>query len=264
MAGQPLGRLTAGLVLIWGMIGCDVAAPLGPTSEPELQSQMRPPIAPYKQGNAGRVVGTLTVNDDIMAWAGVTSLEGAQVQAFDPDGAELTDKVAIDANGNFVLSNLKASRPRIFVEASLKGLRFRASVAAPRKREDVPVTLDPASTYLADKLRRAALDHDVPLAQLPADKVDQVTDVVNLYLEDNERRRVLEQGDPDLNAYAFDHFMDDHEPVKRAVYTLSPAILRGWKPTPAPNATPTPKPRATPSPSPTPVPTPSESFEPPK
>lgn len=258
MSGQHIGRLTAGLVFVWGMIGCDVSLPGAAPEEAQFNSTLRPAVAPYKQGNAGRIVGTLTVNDDIMAWAGATTLEGAQVQAFDPDGTELTDKISIDANGNFVLTNLKSSRPRIFVEASLKGLRFRASVPAPRKREDIPVTLDPASTYLADKLRRAALDHDVPLAQLTTDKVDQVIDVVNLYMEDNERRRVLEQGDPDLNAFAFDHFMDDHEPVKRAVYTLSPAILRGWKPTPAPNATPTPKPRLTP----TPAPTPSESFEP--
>lgn len=254
MSGQHVARLSVGLSLVWGLIGCDLSAPPGTVEQPQTETILRPAVAAYKQKNAGRVVGTLSVNDDIRQWAGVTNLEGAEVQAFDPDGAALTDKVAIDANGNFVLENLRESRPRIFIEASLKDLRFRATIPAPRRRVDVPVTLDPASTYLADKLRRAALDHDVPLANLAEDKVDQVVEVVNLYMEDTERRTVLEQNDPDLNAYAFDHFMDDHESVKRAVYTLSPAILRGWKPTPIPVVTPTPKPRTSPSVSPSPLP----------
>lgn len=266
-----VSRLPLALVALGILVGC--TAPVDTPTEGEIASRsISTTTYHYLDSNAGRLVGTLDATPDMLKWAGVTSLEGAVAQAFDPDGTPLDAKVTIDADGHFLITGLSDSRPKIFVEADVNGLRFRATVDAPRDHKDYDVVLDAGSTYLSDKLRRAALDHNVPFDQLNSDLVDQTTEVVNTYMQDTTRREVLEQTNPDLNAYAFDHFMDNNEPVKIAVYQLSPAILRGWTPPPTdvvasvdpnlfPSPTPTPRPSAfSPSPvgSTTPVPSPSE------
>lgn len=258
MEGQNFTRLAMSVSLALGVLGCAVSNPLSSEPERVVVTELRLPLSKFKDENVGRIVGTIAVTEDILAWSGASSVAEAKVQAFDPDPAHtaVSDAVSVDANGNFVIDEFKASRPRIFVEATLGNVRFSSFAEAPRTRKDVSVILDPPSTYLADKLRRAALDKDVPFERLEGLKVSQTEAVVNIYMQDDERERVLTEDNPDLNAFAFDHFMEDHEPVKRAVYTLSPAVLRGWKPTPPPRPTPTPRttprPIATPTPSPTP------------
>lgn len=255
-------KVPLGALLVLGVVGC--TSTVQPTSWDDAQYGRAISTTTFKikDNNYGRIVGTLTFTPEELQWAGVTSLQGAVAQAFDPDGTPLDAKVNIDQDGHFTIEGLLESRPRIFVEADINGLRFRSTLAAPRDHKDYPVVLDPGSTYLADKLRRAALDQNVAFDKLDPDLVDQTTEVVNTYMQDGQRRQVLEQTNPDLNAYSFDHFMDNNEPVKLAVYQLAPAILRGWTPPPdntQPSVDPNlfPSPFATPSVNMTPIPNPS-------
>jgi hypothetical protein len=259
-----ISRFPVGILLVAVLVGCS-ATKLTPTDVTEINSRsISTTTYKYRDINIGRIVGTVAVTPEMLAWVGVKNLDGAVAQAFDPDGTPLTDKVTIDADGHFLMQGLKDSRPRIFIEADVNGLRFRAVLDAPRKHTDYSIVLDPGSTYLSDKLRRAALDHDVPFDKLDPQRVKQTETVVNTYMLDGQRREVLQQTNPDLNAYSFDHFMDSNAPVKIAVYDLSPAILRGWTPPltdtfpavdlgglPSPPATPRPSGTTAPSPTPT-------------
>jgi hypothetical protein len=248
-------RLPFGILLTVALVGCS-ATTLVPTDETSINGRaISTTTYKYRDANTGRIVGTVAVTPEMLAWVGVKNLDGAVAQAFDPDGTPLNDKVTIDANGHFLMQGLKDSRPRIFVEADVNGLRFRAVLDAPRKHTDYAIVLDPGSTYLSDKLRRAALDHDVPFDKLDSQRVTQTETVVNTYMQDGQRREVLQQTNPDLNAYSFDHFMDSNAPVKIAVYDLSPAILRGWTP-PLTDTVPPADLSGLPSPVPTPTPTP--------
>jgi hypothetical protein len=259
MLAARLTRLPLGALLVVGMLGCSAVVA---TEDQETQASRLISTSTYKYRdlNEGRIVGTIDANQATLDWAGVKSLEGSVAQAFDPDGTPLAAKVTIDKDGHFLITGLRDSRPRIFIEADVNGLRFRATMTAPRGRKDYPVVLDAGTTYLADKLRRAALDHDVPFDKLDTLLLNDTETVVNTYMQDGQRRDVLEQNNPDLNAYSFDHFMDENAPVKLAVYQLSPAILRGWTPPPVlPTvvATPSEEPTATPTPGPSPTPEPS-------
>ncbi len=227
LAGWKLALLLP--LLLATAAGC-TSGPVGTFDRTTIQKVNNGAAFAFRVANNGRLVGTVTANATVLGWAQATSLEGATAQAFDPDGTPLTDKTMVDGAGHFVMEKLRESRPRIFVEVDLKGLRYRGTSDAPRDRKDYPVNLDPGSTYLADKLRRATFDQDVPFDRLDGLRITETEEAINLYLDDDERRRVLEQTSPDLNAYSFDHFMDDHVVVKTAVYSLSPAILRGWKP----------------------------------
>lgn len=258
-------RLPLGALLVVGMLGCAAGNVATADQETTASRLISTSTYKYREGNDGRIVGTIDANQATLDWAGVKSLEGSVAQAFDPDGTPLGNKVSVDKDGHFLISGLRDSRPRIFVEADVNGLRFRATMTAPRSRKDYPVVLDAGTTYLADKLRRAALDHDVPFDKLDTLILSDTETVVNTYMQDGQRRDVLEQNNPDLNAYSFDHFMDENGPVKLAVYQLSPAILRGWTPPPVlPVVVPTEEPSVEPTATPTPEPTPDPSATPPK
>ncbi|MDB5099004.1 MAG: hypothetical protein JWM80_3425 [Cyanobacteria bacterium RYN_339] len=264
MLSARLTRLPLGALLVAGVLGCNT---LASTQEQETTAsrQISTSTYKYRDSNQGRVVGTIDANKATLDWAGVKSLEGSVAQAFDPDGTPLGAKVTVDKDGHFLITDLRTSRPRIFVEADVNGLRFRATMTAPRTHKDYTVVLDAGTTYLADKLRRAALDHDVPFDKLDTILLGETETVVNTYMQDGQRRDVLEQNNPDLNAYSFDHFMDENSPVKLAVYQLSPAVLRGWTPPPVlPVAQPTPTDAPTSTPTTQPTPTPEPSGTPPK
>jgi hypothetical protein len=254
-------RLAFGALLALAVVGCASAPPVVAPPE-ETQKVIKSGIVRVKTGNQGRLLGTLVADAAVLAWAGAPDLSVAQAQAFDQDGTPLTAPVKVDAQGHFILEGVRESRTRIFVEADLNGLRYRTLAPAPRERKDYGVTLDPGTTFLADKFRRSAYDKEILLEKIDEARLDETEDLVNTYMDETDRRDVLEQDDADLNAYAFDHFMDDHLPVKMAVYQLSASMLRGWKPNqpinaaPTPTPTPRPTPRPTPSGSPTPVPTP--------
>lgn len=258
-------KAVTGPLLALAVAGC-AAAPPAPAPVPEKEVKVQQgAITKVRLGNQGRLLGTIVADASILAWAGVSDLSGAQAQAFDQDGTPLTPPTKVTADGNFVMEGVRDSRGRIFIEADVNGLRYRTLAPAPRQRKDYGVTLDAGSTFLADKMRRSALDKEVLLDKLDESEIDQTEDLVNVYLDEDERRTVLEQDEADLNAYSFDHFMDDHLPVKMAVYQLSSSVLRGWRPNqpvlqpptpvptprPTPVGTPTPDPSGTPGPEPT-------------
>lgn len=267
----PLPPKSLGALLAIAMVGC-AAAPVAPKAPEEKTKVVKAGNARITTGNQGRLLGTIVADAAALEWAGVSSLEGAQAQAYDQDGKPISQIAKVDVNGNFVLSDLKDSRAIIYVEADVNGLRFRTLTAAPRERRDYGTQLDAASTFLADKLHRSALDQELFLDKLQEAQVDATEDLVNAYMNQEDKRDVLEQDERDLNAYAFDHFMDDHLAVKVAVYAIGPSILRGWKPNGPLAAAPTAKPTATPSPQPTPTvdpnsiptPVPSSTAPPPK
>jgi hypothetical protein len=256
-------------MLVIGMLGCSVKAPdiLAPIQK---EGKVSNSAASRLIANAGKLNGTVSATADVLALAGVSSLSEATVTAYDPDGTKLADAIPVNADGTFSLSGLKASRPRIFVEVSVNSVYLRAVTAAPRLKDGTyEVVLDAGTTFLADKLRRAALDQELPFDRLDDQKVGTTEEIVSLYLNDAAESRTKSdaltrgtlgtadgQANLDLNAHLFDRFTDDHPPVKLAVYALSPGILRGWKPSPSPKATfnspdivatPTPSPSATPS-----------------
>lgn len=240
-----------GLLAVFAALGCSLSTPGEP--QPEQELGIIPALAgAYRNANGGRIVGAVTLSAEVQQALG-GDFTGAKAQAFDPDGTPLGEPVDLTAQGQFLMSGLRDSRPRVFVEVIAKNLRFRATTLAPREPRDYPVLLDPGSTFLADKLRRAALDHQVPFDRLDDALVDQTEEVVNTYMPETDRGKVLLRLDPDLNAYAFDHFMDDNVAVKVAVYALAPALTRGWKPVPSLRPiplSPAPTPRRSPSPSP--------------
>jgi hypothetical protein len=259
MRGQAKTRLIWGALIATGVLGCSISTP---PSDPAPNTPgdthvAKTTVYPYRLANAGKIVGKVVATSAQLSAVSATDFTGAKAQAFDPDGTPLTDQVDLDSAGNFTLSGLKESRPRIFIEADVKGLRFRASTEAPRDDQVYNVSLDAATTYLADKLRRAALDKNVPLDKLNELTVVQTAQVVNVYLKAPDGLKIIESTDADLNAYSFDNFMEDNLPVKMAVYALSPAITRGWTP-PPPSPTPTPSFSPSPSPSPSPSESPSE------
>lgn len=271
MTRPAVPRTPTGALLALVVAGC-AAAPQAPKPPEEKTRIVKAGSARLTTGNLGRVVGTIVADAAALEWAGVSSLEGAQAQAFDQDGKAISQIAKVDVNGNFVLVDFKESRSMIYVEADVNGLRFRTLTTAPREKKDYGAQLDAASTFLADKMHRSALDQEVFLDRLPEAQVDQTEDLVNTYMDPEERRDVLEQDERDLNAYAFDHFMDDHQAVKVAVYALGPSILRGWKPNQPQAAAPTPRPTPKPTPIPTPTadpnasptPVPSNTAPPPK
>lgn len=250
-------KLAAAALLTLVVVGCATQPPAAPPPPETTEGRVKQAsIAQVRAGNQGRLLGTIVADDTVLSWAGVADLSGAKAQAFDQDGTPLSPPVSVDAEGHFMLEGLRDSRSRIFVEADVNGLRYRTLAPAPRSRKDYGVTLDAGTTFLADKMRRSALDKELLLDKIDADKIEQTEDLVNVYLDDDVRRDVLEQDDADLNAYAFDHFMDDNLPVKLAVYQISAAVLRGWKPNQPQTFAPTPKPTPTPKSTPTPTPTP--------
>lgn len=253
MTGPGWYRMGLSFALVAGLVGCAVTNPLAESEEPQRIRILKSSVFKFRALNKGRLVGTIVVNDDVLRWANAASVEGAEVTAIDPDGTVLADPVTADANGNFVIEGLKESRPRIFLHVKLTDVRMSATAEAPREREDYQVTIDAASTYLSDKLQLAAMEKEVPLDKLDSSKVTQTEEIVNIYMKDDERERVLKETDHRLNAYGFDRFMDDHLPVKKAVRLLSPSLTRGWvPPTPTPGPTPTPRPTP-PRPSATPT-----------
>lgn len=241
-----------GAVALFAALGCSLSGPTQPEPEQEV-GLINSGANAYRLGNLGRIVGAVTLSAQVQQALG-GDFTGAKAQAFDPDGTPLGEPVDISAQGQFLMTGLRDSRPRIFVEVIAKSLRFRATVLAPRDARDYPVLLDPGSTFLADKLRRAALDQEVPFDRLDDALVDQTEEVVNTYMPEGDRSKVLLRLDPDLNAYAFDHFMEDNLAVKVAVHQLAPALTRGWKPTPSlrpvplisPSLRPSPRPSASP------------------
>lgn len=218
----------AALLLITLVVGCSSAPEVVVPLQPE--KRLKSSFSQQSKGNEGRLLGTLTADTSVLALAGVSTLKGAQAQAFDQDGKPLAAPVAIDANGHFVMTALKQSRARIFVEADVNGLRFRAVADAPRERRDYGVQLDVGTTFLTDKLRRSMLDNEIFLEKVAPEKLAQAEEIVNIYMDQTDRRQALQEVDRDLNAFAFDHFMDEHRPVKIAMYQISPSILRGWTP----------------------------------
>ena len=257
-------KAITGPLLALGLVGC-VAAPPAPAPAPEKEMKVQQSaITKVRVGNQGRLLGTIVADAETLSWAGVADLSGAMAQAFDQDGTPLTPPTKVDADGHFLMEAVRDSRGRIFIEADVNGLRYRTLAPAPRQRKDYGVTLDAGSTYLADKMRRSALDKEVLLDKLDEGRIGETADLVNVYLDEAERRDVLEQDEADLNAYAFDHFMDDNLPVKMAVYQLSSSVLRGWRPnlpqaqppTPVPTPRPTAGPTTAPTPSGTPTPEP--------
>jgi hypothetical protein len=278
MKGFPkrpnLKRLPLGAVLVIGMLGCTVKAEqvLAPTPKEGSVSSVG---ISRLLANAGKLNGTVSATSDVLALAGVSSLSEATVTAYDPDGTKLGEAIPLNADGTFSLGGLKASRPRIFVEVSVNNVYLRAVTEAPRLATgSYEVVLDAGTTFLADKLRRAALDQEVPFDRLDEQKVGTTEEVVSLYLNDASELRTKSdaltrgtlgtadgQANLDLNAHLFDRFTDDHPPVKLAIYALSPGILRGWRPSPSPKATfnspdivatPTPRPSASPTGTPSP------------
>ncbi|HEY9724463.1 MAG TPA: hypothetical protein V6D47_20855 [Oscillatoriaceae cyanobacterium] len=238
------------MLLITGLVGCSLSTPL--TRPKDVTINQVSDLNATSVANHGRILGTVATTPEELQWVGVSSVAGSKAQAFDANGVALGDAVDIDGQGHFILSDLAPSRPRIYIEADIHGLRFRACTAAPQQSQDYSVVLDPATTYLADELRYADANHYVPLGNLSETSVVQTAQVVKAFMTTNDDKRVVQQTDGDLNAYAFSHFMDDNYPVKVAVYSLSPALLRGWKPTPAPiitapPATATAEPTATPT-----------------
>ncbi|MEB3198294.1 MAG: hypothetical protein VKP62_13920 [Candidatus Sericytochromatia bacterium] len=204
--------------------------------------------------NAGRLVGTLSAEAALLQRINVTSVEGATAQAVDGSGKALSEGSSVNARGHFLLYPLQPSRERLFVVVLLKGsggtLRFRAVCNAPRKVLDIPVLLDAGTTFVADKLRLAQAQEEVALDTLRSTHLQALEDVTNAYMTPDERARVVLETRADFNAFAFDHFMDDHPPLKRLAYESSPTMLRGWEPADiyAPyRPLPTPTPRATPA-----------------
>lgn len=256
----PPAKLASAALLTLVVVGCATQPPAAPPPEVTESRVKQASIVQVRAGNQGRLLGTIVADDTVLSWAGVADLSGAKAQAFDQDGTPLSPPVAVTAGGNFIMEGLRDSRSRIFIEADVNGLRYRTLAPAPRARKDYGVTLDAGTTFLADKMRRSALDKEVLLDKIDASKIEQTQDLVNVYLDDDVRRDVLEQDDADLNAFAFDHFMDDNLPVKMAVYQISASVLRGWKPNQPQTFAPTPRP--TPTPQPTPTPTPSTDVSP--
>ena len=254
MVPLPPSRLAFGALLTVMVVGCAAAPPVAPPpAEKEVRVQQSA-VTRARVGNQGRLVGTIVADGTVLAWAGLGDLSSAMAQAFDQDGTPLTPPTKVDADGHFVMTDLRDSRGRIFIEADVNGLRYRTLAPAPRQPKDYGVTLDAGSTFLADKMRRSAFDKEVLLDKLDDAKIDETEDLVNVYLDEDGRRSVLEQDLPDLNAYAFDHFMDDNLPVKMAVYQLSGSMLRGWRPNQPQPFVPTPRPTVRPTPVPTPTP----------
>ncbi len=248
-------KLAIGALLTLIVVGCATEAPVAPPPELREQRVQQGSITKVRLGNQGRLLGTIVADGTVLEWAGVSDLSGAKAQAFDQDGTPLTPPIAVDAAGHFVMDQLRDSRGRIFIEADVNGLRYRTLAPAPRQRKDYGVTLDAGTTFIADKMRRSALDKELLLDKIDEMKLDETEDLVNVYLDEDGRRDVLEQDDADLNAFAFDHFMDDNLPVKAAVYQISASVLRGWRPNLPQIAAPTPKPTPRPTPLPTPQPT---------
>lgn len=242
---------TLGVAMVAVAMGCTSAAE-APGPE-RIEYSITSTATAYRVGNAGRIVGAVALTSEVQQALGSSDFTGAKAQAFDPDGTPLGSPVDLNPQGQFLLTGLKESRPRVFVEVIAKSLRFRATVQAPREKRDYPVLLDSGSTYLADKLRRAALDLQVPFDRLDGSLVDQTEEVVNTYMPEPDRTTVLTRLDPDLNAYAFDHFMEDTLAVRVAMHQLAPSLTRGWKPTPSLRPLPLPSLTATPRPSATPV-----------
>lgn len=261
MPAPSASRLPTGALVAIVMAGC-AAAPAVVKPPEERTKIVKAGTAQLKDGNLGRVLGTIVADAAVLEWAGVASLAGAEAQAFDQDGKPLGQKVTVDADGHFMMTGLLDSRGRIYIEADVNGLRYRTLAPAPRERKDYGVMLDAATTFLADKMHRSALDQEVFIEKLDEAKVDEAEDLVNLYLDDEDRREVLEQDERDLNAFAFDHFMDDHQAVKIAVYALSPSVLRGWRPNQPQLSAPTPRPTPKPTPTPTPTPDPNATATP--
>lgn len=255
-------RLPVLATLALGMLGC-VVIPAVEDSYTPKEGVIRDTRVSYRESNGGRILGTLVADSNMQSWGGVSGLGSATAQAFDSDGTAISDAVNVDDSGHFVLQSVKDSRPRIFVAVNLGTLQFRATTEAPRTVTDYDVRVDASSTFLADKLRRAAIDQQVPFDRLDADKVKDTEDVVGVYMQSDETKTVLSRKSDfqkDLNAHEFDRFMEEYLPVKMAVFALSPSILRGWKPpkpspipvpTDDPNASPTPTPSDTPSACPT-------------
>lgn len=273
MIGHSRNRLPLGAVLVLGLLGCTLQEPAR-APQTDREGEIRNGVVIFKAVNAGQIIGAVAANDDVKRIAGVSDFTGATISAYDPDGVKVAGPVDLNANGTFALGNFKSSRPRIFLEVTLNNIYFRTVTKAPRlATETYEVVLDPGTTFLADKLRRSALDHEVPFDRLSDETVKQTEEIIQIYLNRSDELGVQEdvltrgtlssadgQAKLDLNANSFDYFADRHEPVKVAVYYLSKGIWRGWRPTPSPS--PTAVPTATPTATPTPTPTPTETLQP--
>lgn len=273
MIGHSRNRLPLGAVLVLGLLGCTLQEPAR-APQTDREGTVRNAVTIYKGTNAGQIIGAVAANDEVKRIAGVTDFAGATISAYDPDGAKVAGPANLNADGTFALGNFKDSRPRIFLEVTLKNIYFRTVTKAPRlANETYEVVLDPGTTFLADKLRRSALDHEVPFDRLNDETVQQTEEIIQIYLNRSDELGVQEdvltrgtlssaagQAKLDLNANSFDYFAERHEPVKVAVYHLSKGIWRGWRPTPSPSPSPTPT--AEPTATPTPTPTPTETLLP--
>lgn len=274
MNGHGMNRLPLGAIMVLGLLGCSLQEPAARAPQTDREGTIRATANLYKGFNNGRVIGAVSANDDVKAIAGVSDFAGASISAYDTDGTKIAGPTALNADGTFILEGFKDSRPRIFLEVTLKNIYFRTVTKAPRlPSETYEVVLDPGTTFLADKLRRAALDQEVPFDRLDEDAVKQTEEIIQIYLNRSDELQVQQdvltrgtistlagQAKIDLNANTFDFFAERHDPVKVAVYQLSKGIWRGWKPTPSPIVTA--EPTAEPTATPTPTPTPTETLEP--
>ena len=285
MNGHSLNRLPLGAVMVLGMLGCTIPAPSVISTGPiESEGVVRSANAVYKVANGGLIRGNVSANAEVMALAGASDFTGATISAYDTDGTRIAGPTDLTPEGTFSLSRFKESRPRVFLEVTLKNVYFRTVTKAPRlPNGDYEVTLDPGTTFLADKLRRSAIDHEVPFDRLDEDQIEFTEETILTYLnrkpskpgeidETAIQAEILTRGTLssadgqsklDLNANTFDFFAERHYPVKMAVYQLAKGIWRGWKPSPSPRPGTLPSMAApTVAPSTNPSPVPSESINP--
>lgn len=215
------------------LIGCLSVLAFGCHGQTGFERPLSAKMGDPTEANAGRLLGTVRADATVLNWAGAPSLEGATARAFEASGRPACDEAKLGADGKFTLSGFAPSRSRLYVEVAVKNVRFRTVAPAPRDNKDYTVTLSAASTYLADKLRRGAVDLNLDFANLDLLRLDKATAAVEAAMTDDVRQRVLQRGKPDLNAHDFDHFAESHEPVRLAVYRLSAGAVRGWTPPPS-------------------------------
>ncbi|MEB3284622.1 MAG: hypothetical protein VKN33_04990 [Candidatus Sericytochromatia bacterium] len=187
-----------------------------------------------RAANFGRLLGTVAVDPLVLNELKVDRLASGTVQAHDALGQELSTVAKIDGLGRFLLFPIEASRGQIFVTAtySVPGavVRLSALTLAPRRREDYPLILDAGTTFVADKMRTADLLSEGAVESLTQQQIAGLEDLTNAYLGPAQRVRIVQETDHNFNAFDFDHFMDAHPVLKRAVYDVNSTLLRGWKP----------------------------------
>lgn len=207
-----------------------------PAPEPERivrTGQYRPLVAV----NRGRLVGTVTVEPRALAAAGLRELTNAEAQALEADGTVLGGPVPVDKDGHFVLEGLKPSRMHVLVVVKVRSesapLRLSALVPAPRKPADQPALVNAGTTFVADRVRRGVSVREVEVEVFKPDALTLLEDVTLSYMDTDRRFAVVTEPEGDFNAFAFDHFADDHPGLKRLVFQTAPGLLRGWRPEPA-------------------------------